>query len=275
MNEWAGLGYYARARNLHKCAQIISYDLNGMFPQTQKELKTLPGVGDYTSAAILTIAFNQPATVVDGNVERVMSRYFAEETPIPKSKKKLKTYAALFFENYKERPGDLAQAMMDLGAGVCTVKRPNCMVCPISKNCQGWLKGTPELYPKRVKKKKKPQKTGYIYWVESEDGYVLLHRRPAKGLLGGTVGLPTSDWSLQLEEIPHLEMLRDIQAQSNGAYIVHSFTHFDLKLYLYRGQVTKNISNEYYWQDPKALSPDHFPTVFRKAVLLFLRRPES
>ena len=270
MQAWAGLGYYARARNLHKCAQIVAHELEGVFPQDQKSLKTLPGIGEYTSAAICAIAFNQPATVVDGNIERVMARVFNVQEALPKSKPKLKDLAHIFFNGYEERPGDLAQAFMDLGAGVCIAKTPRCMLCPVSEYCQAYKKGTAGDLPKKVRKKSKPQKHGYIYWIANNHGEVLLHRRPNKGLLGGTLALPTSAWVDRKQEIGELNELKDISFLD--VHIAHSFTHFDLKLYL-RQAKNHGLDGEhgYSWVKREDISPNNFPTVFKKAVTIFLK----
>lgn len=275
MSAWAGLGYYARARNLHKCAQIVASELNGVFPDTQEELKKLPGIGDYTSAAIAAIAFNKPATVVDGNIERIAARYFAMEDPLPASKPKLKALAGYFFDGEENRPGDLAQALMDLGAGICIPKAPRCALCPVQEACAGRISGIAGALPRREKKKPRPQKYGEVYWIENGRGDVLFHRRPEKGLLGGMTALPTSAWEqagkgTDVSETPDFvveAMDWDSQAPLS---ISHVFTHFDLELRLKSARLTegKNLPPGYFWDQPSNCG-DSLPSVFEKAFALF------
>ena len=268
MAEWAGLGYYARARNLHKCAQIVANDMNGIFPVTQEELKKLPGIGEYTSAAIAAIAYNEPATVVDGNVERVMARFFAVEEPLPHSKKRLKAFAALFFKGFKDRPGDLAQAFMDLGAGICIPKSPRCVLCPLQEDCIGNEREIAHDLPYKLKSKSRPQKFGKVYWITNQNGEVLFERRPEIGLLGGMVGLPTTPWRQDKEKL--IAVISE--AKAFKAQIHHTFTHFDLTLDLYIGEIeTRDIANmeeQYFW-DNAANQKNSLPTVFKKAYSLF------
>ncbi len=264
LNAWAGLGYYARARNLYACAQVVAYELDGIFPDTQKALKKLPGIGDYTSAAIRAIAFNKEAVVVDGNIERIMARYFAVQEPLPRSKTQLKEFAAHFFKGFDERPGDLAQSLMDLGAGPCIVKSPRCLSCPLQEKCRGYKMGLAADLPRKEKKKLRPQKYGEIYWLTNDKEEVLLHRRPSKGLLGGMLGLPTSQWLEEqaVHQKPH----------SPSMSIHHSFTHFDLELFLHN-VLPSNISfsNEsYFWFPIEKIRVNEFPTVFKKVITLFM-----
>jgi len=261
MAAWAGLGYYARARNLHKCAQIVVTDFDGIFPNDQEELKKLPGVGDYTSAAITAIAFNKPATVVDGNVERVMSRLFAVEDPLPKSKKTLKALAHRFYKTFAERPGDLAQSFMDLGATVCIPKVPRCDKCPLNKGCIARTKGIQAKLPNKVKKGERLTRYGNVYWITNDTGDVLFHQRPNKGLLGGMIGLPTSNWEKEEQGLEHPEFLQNTKAGNLSVF--HTFTHFDLELRLYRGELL-DLNPDLFWSDPLKQS-EKLPTVFRKA----------
>ena len=269
LHEWAGLGYYARARNLYKCAQVVANDLDGIFPEAQKALQALPGIGDYTSAAVRTIAFNKPATVMDGNIERIMARYHALEQPLPKSKPILKSYAAELFEAERERPGDLAQALMDLGATVCIPKAPRCSLCPIAGGCQGRKKDIAADLPKKEKKKASPKKVGHVYWIENDEGDVLLHRRPQKGLLGGMVGLPTSNWVESADKIQHPDFVEDVVDSKRAVH--HVFTHFALTLNLNTASAKNHlISDDYYWSF--ALKPENsgLPSLFQKALKLYL-----
>jgi len=267
MSAWAGLGYYSRARNLHDCAQVIVSNYNGIFPSSQKKLKCLPGIGDYTSAALMTIAFNQPATVVDGNVERVMSRLFKIEQPLPKSKPILKSLAAQWFDDFKARPGDLAQALMDLGATICTPKSPKCSNCPFLDVCEAKKENIEAKLPKKLKKKQKPQKIGYVYLIRNKKNQILLHSRPNRGLLGGMIGLPTSEWiDKKSEKKPqHLSFLKP---KSSHASITHIFTHFHLELFIQNSNLFKDYTIEegYFWADIDTLSKRGFPSLFQKVI---------
>ena len=223
LREWAGLGYYSRARNLHKCAVTIVRDYDGRFPENQKDLKSLPGIGDYTSAAILSIAFDHPATVIDGNVERVISRLYRIKRPLPESKPIIKTYALPLFEgDNKNRPSCFAQAMMDLGATVCTPKSPQCGVCPVSKYCEAYMVGDPAKYPWKAKKTKLPEKHA-VASIYLSNGKVGIETRPETGMLGGMVGFPTGEWVSISKNLPgNFDKKRKIR---------HVFTHFALTLY--------------------------------------------
>lgn len=271
MAAWAGLGYYSRARNLHACAKVIVNDYGGRFPQEQSELKKLPGIGDYTSAAIASIAFDKPATVVDGNVERVMARYYGIEEPLPRAKNKLKELAHELSDGRTDRPGDFAQGMMDLGATVCTPKSPKCSLCPVKTCCTACAAGNAENLPRREAKKDKPQKIGFVYWVCNERRQVLVHRRPEKGMLAGMVGLPTSEWverkdRKRLQDLPILTAENEKPAGS----VYHSFTHFDLQL-IPKKAIIKDaaLPEGYFWCEENGLRQIGFPTLFDKACRVF------
>lgn len=271
MENWAGLGYYARARNLHKCAITIANDYKGKFPGTQEDLIELPGIGDYTSHAIAAIAFNQPANVVDGNVERVMARIFAVTEPVPDSKPLLKSLAGVMAETETDRPGDYAQALMDLGATICTPSSPKCRMCPVSKQCEGRNLGIQDSLPARKAKALKPQKHGYIYWVTDSLGRVLFERRPEKGMLASTVGLPTSQWLEKGQKLSHLSFLPKPKPRKSVA-VRHSFTHFDLDLS--GAEVSwpdhhPATMEGYFWVEHEKIETLGIPTVFKKAVRLF------
>ncbi len=264
MAAWAGLGYYARARNLHKCAQIVANELDGVFPDTQDELRKLPGIGEYTSAAIASIAFNKPATVVDGNVERVIARFFAVEEPMPRAKKQLKALAHEFYDGFKERPGDLAQSFMDLGARLCIPKAPRCALCPLQTDCQGYQAGIAAELPRKTKEKTRPQKYGNIYWIINEQGEALFHQRAPKGLLGGMLGLPTSDWGTSA---PQKHPVFVESPESCKTFVDYTFTHFNLQLHLYKAQVANNKLSEednMFWAAYKQTEAK-LPSVFKKA----------
>lgn len=277
MDAWAGLGYYARARNLLKCAKVVANDMGGTFPQDQKLLKALPGVGDYTSAAIRSIAFDKPANVVDGNVERVMTRLFAIKDPLPNSKPELKALAGSIADDYGERPGDYAQALMDLGATICTPKSPKCMICPVRSFCRAQEEGIADALPYKVKKGQKPARQGYVYWIiNRRAGDILLHKRPEKGLLGGMTGLPTSDWVDIKKGVPdHPDGMKALEYEvRKSAFIMHSFTHFDLKLtgcFIDCEHIPFSCNKtDYFWLPISNLPNQSFPTVFKKFVTLML-----
>jgi A/G-specific adenine glycosylase len=219
---WAGLGYYARARNLLRCAKIVKSEYDGKFPTDYNTLITLPGVGPYTAGAIAAIAYDKNEVVVDGNVERVVSRLFNIQTPLPNSKGEITEIARGLTP--KVRPGDYVQAVMDLGATVCTPVAPKCLVCPLETQCLANKNGSANLVPFKLKKKKKPTRKGFIYIVKRVDQAFLLERRPAKGLLGGMLGWPTSEWSADPNDIPPV----DANWQMTDSLIRHTFTHFHL-----------------------------------------------
>lgn len=278
MCAWAGLGYYARARNLLKCANVVAKDYNGVFPQELAALKQLPGVGDYTAAAIRAIAFNKPATVVDGNVERVVARYFAVEEPLPDSKKELKARAAALSEEREDRPGDFAQAMMDLGATICTPKSPKCILCPLQKGCAGRKQGIAEALPRKKPKAKKPEKFGYIYWIENEEGELLLQKRPESGMLGHMTGFPCSIW--RLDGFPESDELYDGWQLDQKVEplehirVYHSFTHFNITLEGRRAFVSGlqakalGQTEGFFWEKIDRISPSDMPTLFSKFLRL-------
>jgi len=234
MAAWAGLGYYARARNLIACARHVAGALGGVFPDTEDGLRALPGVGPYTAAAIAAIAFARPANVVDGNVERVMARLFAVETPLPGAKPELKRLAEGLVAD--DRPGDWAQGLMDLGAMLCTPTSPACAVCPVNDACRGRATGAPERFPLRDAKPDRPHRYGVAYLL-TRGGDVALVRRPAKGLLGGMLALPTSDWRAQpWSDAEALAAAPVSVAWRAAGEIDHGFTHFTLTLRVFRAE---------------------------------------
>ncbi len=260
MGEWAGLGYYARARNLLKCARVVVADHGGAFPDTEEGLLTLPGIGPYTAAAIASIAFNRPAPVMDGNIERVMSRLFCVEEPLPTSKPTLKVHATRLTPTH--RPGDHAQALMDLGATICTPKSPACGICPLMSACAARKAGIAAELPRKLPKKTKPTRFGYVYFARRADGALLLETRPDKGLLGGMLALPTSEWNDAPTEAPPLAT----HWHDPGAEVRHTFTHFHLRMALRVADVSQDATPERGEFVPRAqFSPSTLPTVFRKA----------
>jgi len=234
MAAWAGLGYYARARNLIACARHVATVLGGVFPDSEAGLAALPGVGPYTAAAIAAIAFDRPANVVDGNVERVVARLFAVETPLPAAKPELRRLAGALVSD--QRPGDWAQALMDLGAMVCTPREPACAICPAQADCQARASGAPAAYPRRDAKPDRPQRYGAAYLL-TRGADVALVRRAAKGLLGGMLGLPTSEWrDAPLSDVEAIAAAPVVAAWRPAGRIDHGFTHFALELRLYRAE---------------------------------------
>ncbi|MCA0201357.1 MAG: A/G-specific adenine glycosylase [Proteobacteria bacterium] len=238
MTAWAGLGYYARARNLHKCAQVVAREHAGVFPDTEDGLRALPGIGPYTAAAIASIAFDRRAVVVDGNVERVMARLFAVIEPLPKSKPTLVAHAGSLTP--ETRPGDYAQAVMDLGATVCTPKSPACGLCPWAQACRARAQGIQDALPAKLKKAEVPVRHGVAFWMMRQDGAVLLRRREAKGLLGGMTEVPSTDWRAQKwskadtdAALPFLKGWRTLPG-----LVTHTFTHFHLELTVMAADLT-------------------------------------
>ncbi len=261
MGEWAGLGYYARARNLLKCARVVVDEHGGRFPDTEAALLTLPGIGPYTAAAIAAIAFDQPATVMDGNVERVMARLFAVETPLPKAKPELKALAATLTPQI--RPGDYAQAVMDLGATICTPRNPACGICPLRPACTARAGGIAADLPRKAPKKEKPTRFGIAYLARRTDGAWLLETRPEKGLLGGMRGWPGSAWTeaAPVETPPLRAAWHD-----PGGEVRHTFTHFHLRLALRVAEVGVDTTpNRGDFLPPAQFRPSDLPTVMRKA----------
>ncbi|MCW8843732.1 MAG: A/G-specific adenine glycosylase, partial [Rhodobacteraceae bacterium] len=262
MGEWAGLGYYARARNLLKCARVVTEDHNGQFPDTVDALQNLPGIGPYTAGAIAAIAFDRPAVVVDGNVERVMARIYDIHTPLPAAKPDLTARAAALTP--QTRPGDHAQAVMDLGATICTPRNPACGICPWRDGCLGRLNGTATELPKKTPRKPKPIRQGTVYIARRIDGALLLERRPDKGLLGGMLGWPGSDWT-EGDVPPHTPPIR-AEWKTLPAEARHTFTHFHLRLTVKTALVPLDRtphSGEFL--EKEDFRSSDLPTVMRKA----------
>ena len=255
---WAGLGYYARARNLHACARVVADAHGGRFPDTEAELARLPGIGPYTAAAVAAIAFDRSAVVVDGNVERVMARLFAVEETLPQAKPALRAHAAALTP--RARPGDHAQALMDLGATVCTPRSPACMVCPLRRWCAGHAAGLAASLPRKAPKAPKPIRRGICWLAEDGAGRVLVTRRPERGLLGGMLALPSTDWA---EDPPVAAPPVAADWQAAGE-VRHTFTHFHLRLGVMRARCA-HLPGEA-MQAPAAEAA--MPTVFAKVLRL-------
>ncbi len=263
MAEWAGLGYYARARNLHACARTVAAE--GGFPRTVDGLRRLPGVGTYTAAAIAAIAFGVPVVPVDGNVERVTARLFAVEDPLPGARAQMVQLATRLGEQAeaRARPGDFAQALFDLGATICTPRSPACALCPWQGDCEARRRGLQDTLPRKAPKAERPVRYGAHFWVEDEAGEVLLHRRPPRGLLGGTLALPGTTWRSE----PWLDA--EAMAAAPGAApwrlagtAEHGFTHFTLRADVYAACVpTLPPGGE---RRPAAEADAEIPTVFAR-----------
>jgi A/G-specific adenine glycosylase len=265
MKSWAGLGYYARARNLKKCAEAVAFGHGGVFPDTEEGLKALPGIGDYTAAAIAAIAFNRKSAVLDGNVERVISRLHAIDTPLPAAKPEMRELVAAMTP--ADRPGDFAQAMMDLGATICTPRRPACALCPLNADCRVLGREDPEFYPRKAAKKEKPVRLGAAFVAEDETGAVFLRKRGESGLLGGMTEVPGSAWTARLDgESGPAAAPFAADWQACGT-VTHVFTHFELRLAVYRSKVARNAAIDGGWWQPKeTLDGEALPTVMKKAI---------
>jgi len=255
LREWAGLGYYARARNLIACARQVAE--MGEFPRTELDLRQLPGLGSYTAAAIAAIAFGQPATPIDTNVARVIARYHGVERTLADARAEIAQRAEAMTP--ADRPGDYVQAMMDLGATICRPKQPDCLACPLADGCLARQSGAPERFPAPKVKRLRPHRHGIAWWTE-RNGAVWLVRRQAKGLLGGMAALPGPEWSDGLPDVPAL------------ATVSHGFTHFTLELHLIeRGEPDEDG----WWQPLDALADAGLPTLYRNAAQAMLARKDA
>ncbi|HYM31088.1 MAG TPA: A/G-specific adenine glycosylase [Candidatus Cybelea sp.] len=275
LRAWQGLGYYARARNLHACARMVSAELDGRFPETEDGLRKLPGVGAYTAAAIAAIAFGQSATVVDGNVERVVARLFVVESPLPAAKSELRALATTLTP--KRRAGDFAQAMMDLGATVCLARAPLCDRCPLAKSCAARKRGIAADLPRRDAKRARPSRFGVAFWAVRPDGTVLLRRRPERGLLGGMIEVPSTAW----RDTPWTLADAAAEAPLEGDWrdvagtVEHGFTHFRLTLALCAAEVPARAKADGVWVHPRDFAGQALPTAMKKVCRLALDALEA
>jgi A/G-specific adenine glycosylase len=237
LTEWAGLGYYARARNLHACAKAVVERHGGIFPADREALKALPGIGDYTSGAIAAIAFDIPAAAVDGNAERALSRVFAIETPMPAAKPELRAIGESLVP--PDRPGDFAQALMDLGATICTPRKPSCVLCPWRDSCRALALGIAETLPRKAEKAARPHRSGIAFWVVDGTGAVLLRRRAEKGLLGGMMEVPSTEWVAAPPSEGAVQAVAPVKAEWRilPGQVRHVFTHFELTLTVWAAKV--------------------------------------
>ena len=270
LSAWAGLGYYARARNLHACAQAVVAQYAGKFPDDEAALLALPGIGRYTAAAIQAIAFDKPASAVDGNVERVIARLYAIETPLPDAKIEIAARAAELVPD--QRAGDYAQAMMDLGATVCVPKGPRCVICPLIAGCKARAQGLAEELPRRAPKANKPTRRGLAFVLLRKDGAVLLRKRPPKGLLGGMDEVPSSAW--REGKLTLADALTEAPVPANWKVLEggvrHTFTHFHLELVVAKAIATTaglaKLAPGAAWVTVDRMTERALPTVMRKII---------
>jgi A/G-specific adenine glycosylase len=263
---WAGLGYYARARNLHLCARAVV--AAGGFPRDLDGLRALPGIGDYTAAAVGAIAFGVPGVPVDGNVERVVARLFAVSDELPTARARLRGLAAGLGRDpaARARPSDFAQALFDLGATVCTPASPTCALCPWMAGCAGRRAGIAATLPRRAAKRARPMRHGVHFWLTDHDGNVLLRRRPAEGLLGGMVELPGTEWRAAPWDAAEALALAPMRAAWHDVGEVrHGFTHFELSIALFAARVER-IEADGFRRPAAILGAEALPSVMRKCV---------
>jgi A/G-specific adenine glycosylase len=280
---WAGLGYYSRARNLHACAVAVKRDHGGVFPDTEEGLRALPGIGPYTASAISAIAFGQRTMPVDGNIERVVSRLFAVEEPLPQAKSLIQELATTLLGesraganmsragDAKSRAGDSAQALMDLGSSICTPKKPACALCPLNEDCAARTRGDPESFPRKAAKKTGALRRGAAFVVIRGD-QLLVRSRPEKGLLGGMTEVPTSDWRAAQDDkaaraqAPALKGLT--RWHRKAGVVTHVFTHFPLELVVYTAKAPARAvaPKGMRWVPVATLQDEALPNVMRKVI---------
>ena len=273
LRMWAGLGYYSRARNLHACAMAVRRDHGGVFPDTEEGLRTLPGIGPYTAAAIAAIAFGRRTMPVDGNIERVVSRLFAVEEPLPQAKPLIRKLATTLLGEGDElsRAGDSAQALMDLGSSICTPKKPACALCPLNEDCAARARGDQEIFPRKAQKKSGEMRRGAAFVVRRGDE-LLVRSRPAKGLLGGMTEVPGSDWLAGHDDKAALKqapLLKGVARWRRKAGVVsHVFTHFPLQLVVYTAKVATRTGapQGMRWVPIATLGDEALPNVMRKVI---------
>lgn len=280
LHSWQGLGYYARARNLHACARTVVEKHGGRMPAGEAELRTLPGIGAYTAAAIAAIAHGAQATPVDGNVLRVIARMFAVDEPLPAARASLAARAAALTPAV--RPGCFAQAMMDLGATVCTPRSPRCAACPWQGACAAFAAGQPDAYPRRIEKLAKPLRRGVVFWIERADGRLLVRRRPPAGLLGGMIEFPSTPWRPEAWTSAETRAAAPLAVSWTplDGTVRHTFTHFRLELRLWAGRVAagqiagqiagneRSPDAEEFWWPARDLDALALPTLMKKVARL-------
>ncbi|WOH64948.1 A/G-specific adenine glycosylase [Bradyrhizobium sp. BWA-3-5] len=269
LRMWAGLGYYSRARNLHACAVAVLRDHGGVFPDTEESLRNLPGIGPYTAAAIGAIAFDLKTMPVDGNIERVTSRLYAVEEPLPQAKPRIQELAATLLG--ESRAGDSAQALMDLGSSICTPKKPACALCPLNEDCAARLRGDQETFPRKAPKKSGDLRRGVAFVVTRGDE-LLVRTRPEKGLLGGMTEVPGSEWRAGQDDKAALKQAPALKTVSrwhrNAGVVTHVFTHFPLELVVYTATVPPRTRapEGMRWVPVATLADEALPNVMRKVI---------
>ncbi len=273
LKAWAGLGYYARARNLHACARAVGERHGGKIPATEALLRELPGIGPYTAAAIAAIAFDECTSPVDGNIERVIARLCALETPLPAAKPEISRLARALTP--PQRAGDFAQAMMDLGATICTPKSPACILCPWTESCAAYARGDAETFPRRLPKREGDLRRGAAFVVQRADGFVLVRTRPEKGLLGGMTEVPTTEWSKDFDASTAMKgaprfasMRKPLAWQKTLGVVRHVFTHFPLELIVYVSEVPARTAalKGTRWVKISELGGEALPSLMRKVI---------
>ncbi|MDA9398119.1 A/G-specific adenine glycosylase [Bradyrhizobium sp. CCBAU 45389] len=269
LRMWAGLGYYSRARNLYACAVAVTREHGGVFPDTEEGLRALPGIGPYTAAAIAAIAFDRHTMPVDGNIERVVSRLFAVEEELPQAKPLIQQLATTLLAN--SRAGDSAQALMDLGASICTPKKPACSLCPLNEDCTARAQGTQETFPRKAPKKSGTLRRGAAF-VVTRGAELLVRSRPEKGLLGGMTEVPGSDWLAGQEDATARQQAPDMKGlsrwQRKVGVVTHVFTHFPLELVVYtaKAEARTRAPTGMRWVPIATLADEALPNVMRKVI---------
>jgi A/G-specific adenine glycosylase len=269
LRMWAGLGYYSRARNLLACAVVVRRDHGGVFPDTEQGLRALPGIGPYTAAAIAAIAFGRRTMPVDGNIERVVSRLFAVEEPLPQAKPLIQELATTLLG--ESRAGDSAQALMDLGSSVCTAKKPACALCPLNDGCAARARGEQEIFPRKAPKKTGTRRRGAAF-VVTRGNELLVRTRPEKGLLGGMTEVPTSDWLAAQDDKAALEQAPASKGiarwHRKTGVVTHVFTHFPLELVVYtaKAPARTRAPEGMRWVPIDTLADEAFPNLMRKVI---------
>jgi A/G-specific adenine glycosylase len=276
LRMWAGLGYYSRARNLHACAVAVVRDHGGVFPDSEEGLRALPGIGPYTASAIAAIAFDRRTMPVDGNIERVVSRLYAVEEPLPQAKPRIQQLAATLLDDAragdeKSRAGDSAQALMDLGASICTPKKPACALCPLNEDCLARARGDQETFPRKAPKKSGALRRGAAFVVTRGDE-LLVRSRPEKGLLGGMTEVPGSDWLAGQDDTAARGQAPPLNGVARwhrkAGVVTHVFTHFPLELVVYTARVGAGTRapKDMRWVPIATLAGEALPNVMRKAI---------
>jgi A/G-specific adenine glycosylase len=266
LGAWAGLGYYSRARNMHRAAKLVAGEIGGVFPKSAAELRKLPGIGAYTAAAIAAIAYGERVAAMDANAERVIARLFAVEEPLPRVKERLAALAEPLVP--ETRAGDFAQALMDLGSGICLPKKPKCDACPLAAFCDGSVRGIAESLPRKAPKAARPLKRGAAFVAFDASGSVYLERRPPDGLLGAMLQPPLGAWRADFPN--HREAMKEVPF--NGAWrkqaglVRHGFTHFELEMEVYVATFRARPNGEGMWLNAKDLKTAALPTVMRKVI---------